>query len=178
MISHTAEMKTQIDRSKNFGFVDETTVESVGINAKMNELQAAFGLLQLEHFEVARQRRQEIAQVYRERLSETPFLRCLAPPEVRSFNYGYFPVFVHPSSPIPRDDLVQALRSRQIMVRRYFSPLISEFAVYQAEPSAAPAHLPNATRAAASVLCLPISPGMADAEVERVVSAIQQVMRG
>jgi dTDP-4-amino-4,6-dideoxygalactose transaminase len=70
IISPDAKTKQRIDHLKNFGFVDETTVVAPGINGKMSELNAAFGLLQLKHINAAMLRRKEIDQTYRSALKE------------------------------------------------------------------------------------------------------------
>ncbi len=64
-----AKTKQRIDYLKNFGFADEVTVVAPGINGKMNEVQAAFGLLQLEHVGAAIERRIAIDRTYRELLA-------------------------------------------------------------------------------------------------------------
>ena len=169
-----ARTKQRIDHLKNFGFVNETTVVATGINGKMSELNAALGLLQLQHIDQAIERRSAIDALYRERLAGLPGLRMLAPPAGATRNHSYFPVLVGPGFAVTRDALYQRLRDAGIMARRYFYPLISDFPMYRGLPSARPEGLPVARQAAGEVLCLPIYPSLAEADLQRVVDVILQ----
>lgn len=172
IICPDARTKQRIDHLKNFGFVNETTVVAPGINGKMNEVSAAFGLLQLKHIDRALERRARIDALYRKRLSGIAGLECRQLPPGGTGNHAYFPVMVDDPYPLARDELYQLLRNEKILVRRYFYPLISEFPMYRGLPSAAPGNLPHAHAAARRVLCLPIHPDLADAEVARICELI------
>jgi len=167
-----AKTKQRIDHLKNFGFVDETTVVAPGINGKMSEVNAALGLLQLQHFGRAINRRQEVDALYRERLATVRGIRCLPVGDDYSSNFAYFPILVEAEYPIGRDALYSALKRHDIHPRRYFYPLISEFPMYRGLPSAARDNLPSASRVAEQVLCLPIYPALQDADVVRVADLI------
>lgn len=164
IISPDPETKTRIDQLKNFGFVDELTVELPGINGKMSEFNAAFGLLQLNYIDDAIAKRQTIDSRYHSLLTGVPGIRFLpnGGGDLRS-NYSYFPVLIEEEFPISRDQLYQLFQSRGVIARRYFYPLISDFPLYKALPSARPENLQVASRAASRVLCLPIFP---DLEIE------------
>lgn len=167
-----AKTKQRIDYLKNFGFADEVTVVAPGINAKMNEMQAAFGLLQLKHMPFVAASRQRVDRMYREGLAGIGGLHV--PPLAANvdFNHAYFPILVTPEFPLTRDALYERLRSQDIFARRYFYPLISEFQTYRGLPSASPANLPVASRLAQQVLCLPIHPNLAEDEQQRILSAL------
>jgi dTDP-4-amino-4,6-dideoxygalactose transaminase len=167
-----ARSKQRIDHLKNFGFVDELTVVAPGINGKMNEVQAAMGLLQLRTIDEVIAARARIDHLYRERLDGVAGIRCLGNAGEARWNHAYFPVFVEPGFPLSRDALYLRLRDHGIWARRYFYPLISEFPMYRGLPSAQPALLPVATRAARQILCLPIYPALTFDEVGRVVDVI------
>jgi dTDP-4-amino-4,6-dideoxy-D-glucose transaminase len=167
-----AEMKQKIDYLKNFGFAGETSVVTMGINAKMNELQAAFGLLHLQHLDAAIARRQGIDAYYRHALGDTPGIRCLSLPEVTSYNYGYFPILVESAHGRGRDELYRHLRGQGIYVRRYFFPLISDFPMYRNNQSSG--RTPVAQGVADKVLCLPIYPDMSREDCERVIGSIRE----
>ena len=167
-------IKQRIDYLKNFGFASETTVTAPGINGKMSEINAAFGLLQLRHVGNAINRRKQIEQHYRNELADIKGLNILPFPSKTEGNASYFPVFIDPDYPISRDDLYQRLKKSGINGRRYFYPLISDFPIYRGLPSAAPAHLPHAQKAADQVLCLPIHPGLTDEEIQRITAAIKE----
>lgn len=167
-----AKTKQRIDYLKNFGIADEVTVVGPGINGKMNEVQSAFGLLQLNYLEAARRRRQQVDAAYRRELAGVGGLTLLdVPPGVHG-NYSYFPVLIGPEYPQTRDGLYKLLRDRGIFSRRYFYPLISEMPMYRGLPSALAANLPVATRIAQQVLCLPIHADLTDAEQARVIELI------
>jgi dTDP-4-amino-4,6-dideoxygalactose transaminase len=83
------------------------------------------------------------------------------------------PVLVGPEFQVSRDELCEQLRAQGVLARRYFHPLISDFPMYRQLPSADRARLPVAVRASAQVLCLPMYPGMSDADVEHVAALVQ-----
>ena len=164
--------KQHVDHLKNFGFVDEVTVTAPGINGKMSEVNAAFGLLQLRHINQALARRKEIDANYRKLLQGVKGLRCLRGAGETRANYAYFPILVNADFPISRDALFEKLRDNNIFARRYFFPLISDFPMYRGLPSAHRDNLPVATASAQQVLCLPIYPTLEIAQVERISQLI------
>ena len=172
IVAPDARTKQRIDHLKNFGFVDEVTVVAPGINGKMSEVNAAFGLLQLRHVERALRRRREIDALYRRLLAGVPGITCVQPTGQDLPNCAYSPVLIDERHPIARDALYARMRDEGIFARRYFYPLISSFPMYRGLPSAAPENLPVATRLSNQVICLPIYPAMSDADVERVVESM------
>ncbi len=172
IVCRDAKTKQRIDHLKNFGFVDEVTVVAPGINGKMSEINAAFGLLQLKHIDSALERRRVIADTYRARLAEVRGIHVLAQAEGGKSNNSYFPILVDASYPLSRDELYQKLRDANVFARRYFYPLISDFPMYRSLPSAAPSNVPNARKAADQVLCLPIYPELTAQDLDRVVSLL------
>ena len=168
-----AKTKTRIDHLKNFGFVDEVTVVAPGINGKMNEFQAALGLMQLRDIDGLIERRRIIDARYRAGLAGVKGIRCVPHAGEQFANHAYFPILVQPDYPLQRDGLYERLKHHGIHGRRYFHPLISQFPMYRGLPSASPANLPVATRTAQQVICLPIYPHLALAEVDRIVSIVR-----
>jgi len=173
IISPDAKSKQRIDHLKNFGFVDEVTVVAPGINGKMSEINAAFGLLQLKTIDMALARRMEIDTRYRAELAHVRGIDCICPAPDVTPNHAYFPILVKPEFPLSRDQLFMTLRENQIYARRYFYPLISDFPMYRGMPSAASANLPNASRMASQVICLPMYPGLSTAQLEQIVQLIR-----
>jgi dTDP-4-amino-4,6-dideoxygalactose transaminase len=170
-----ARTKQRIDRLKNFGIVDEVTVAAPGINGKMSEIQAAFGLMQLRHIDEAIARRGRIDDRYRDALAGVPGITCLPLPEDVRPNHSYFPILVDEEGyGESRDALYQRLRDVGIHARRYFYPLISEFPMYRELPSASRTNLPVAARAAERILCLPIYPTLAPHEQDLVIHTIER----
>ena len=164
--------KQRIDQLKNFGFVDEVTVVAPGINGKMSEINAAFGLLQLQHMNKVMARRRDIDARYRQGLKGIKGLQVVDESSATTANYSYFPILINGDYPISRDALYQCLKDHGVFARRYFYPLISEFPMYRGLPSAKPSNLPVATDIANKVLCLPIYPALSDLDVERVVDLL------
>jgi len=166
--------KTRIDFLKNFGFADEVTVVAPGINAKMNELQAAYGLVQLKYIDDYLAKRKAIAELYRSRLSATEGLRILYDNEGVSHSYTYFPVFIDKKLfGETRNEVYKRLIKEDIYGRRYFYPLISQFPTYRGLPSAKPEYLPIATKAAEQVICLPIYPHLELEVADRICDKLK-----
>jgi dTDP-4-amino-4,6-dideoxygalactose transaminase len=175
IVCKDAKTKRHIDHLKNFGFADELTVVKPGINAKMNEVQAAFGLLQLQYMDQIATARSTIAQRYEAAFRDIDGIVLHEVPSHSTRNHSYFPVRITEAFPITRDELFEALRAKNILARRYFYPLISEFPSYRGLASAGPANLPVATAVSRQVLCLPIYPALdaqtQDGIIDTVLSA-------
>jgi dTDP-4-amino-4,6-dideoxygalactose transaminase len=167
-----AKTKTRIDQLKNFGFVDEVTVVAAGINGKMSEINAAFGMLQLQSVDRAIARRMQIDTTYRECLKDVVGIRCLDAASANTQNFSYFPILIEDNYRLTRDELYQKLKAQGIFSRRYFYPLISEFPMYRNLASANREYLPVANDAARRVLCLPIYPALEQQDVQRVIEII------
>lgn len=165
--------KKRIDYLKNFGFADEVTVVAPGINSKMDELRAAWGLLNLKQVDSAIEKRKHVAQLYRNALKNVPGIRFLNDIEGVRHNYSYFPLFITEKEfGMSRDALYTKLKENNVLGRRYFYPLISNFPVYRGLESARPENLPVATKLAEQVLCLPMYADLTDEDVERVIEVI------
>ena len=175
IICPDAKTKQRIDHLKNFGFVDEVTVVAPGINGKMSELNAAFGLLQLKSINEALQKRKAIDAYYREKLATVQGIHCVADAGEKVANYAYFPILVQSDYPLSRDALYQKLKDNGIHARRYFYPLISDFPMYRGLPSAAQSNLPVAKKAANQVICLPIYPELELSDQEKIISLISGI---
>lgn len=143
-----------------------------GINGKMNEVQAAFGLVQLQHVNWTHAARARIDAYYRERLGDVKGLRLHRIDAGSTPNHAYFPVLVTPEFALSRDALYAELRARQIAVRRYFYPLISEFPAYSGLASAVPDNLPVAQAIAQQVLCLPVFPMLEREVQDRIIDIV------
>lgn len=167
-----AKTKQRIDYLKNFGFADEVTVTAPGINGKMNEVCAAFGLLQLKHIDEALARRRTIEARYRSLLSGIKGVRLLPQQADTVSNASYFPIFIGEDYPLSRDALYAKLKAQGVNGRRYFYPLISDMPMYRSMPSADPQRLPVAQRLAAQVLCLPIFPDLDLSRVDEICALI------
>lgn len=173
LICHSAEMKKRIDFLKNFGFAGETEVVGPGINAKMDEIRAAYGLVNLRHVDEAIQARKKVAQTYREAFAGKEGLSMFPEmPGVKS-NYSYFPIFIDGEKfGISRDNLYEKMKGEGVLGRRYFYPLISDFDTYHGLPSASPENLPVARRMADQVICLPLYHTLTEEDTQRVIDSV------
>ena len=166
--------KKRIDYLKNFGFAGETSVVAPGINSKMDEIRSAYGLLNLRQVDRAIARRKAITERYRQGFGAVQGIRMLQDVVGVEHNYSYFPIFVEEEGfGSTRDELYEKLRSHNILGRRYFYPLISEFETYRHLGSAGRENLPVAHRLASQVICLPIYDGLGDEEVDRVIEVVR-----
>lgn len=172
VISPNRDKKQYIDQLKNFGFVDELTVVTPGINGKMSEINAAIGLLQLQSVDDAIKRRQLVDHRYRNALGNKAGIKCMDLSGQTSANYSYFPILVDDDSKISRDDLYDILKKNNIFSRRYFYPLISDFPMYRNLPSSNGDNLPTAKMISSQVLCLPIYPDLSLEDQARVIDLI------
>ena len=174
LVSRTAAQRSRINFLKNFGIAGEEEVIGPGINGKMDEFHAAFGLLHLRMVDAEIALRKGIAGIYRERLAKVPGLTLPRESGLTQPNYAYVPILVNPIEyGLNRDELFQVLRSCNIISRKYFYPLVSRAPCYAALPSAEPARLPVAERAASRVLCLPIYGTLPSQTVHRICDVIE-----
>jgi dTDP-4-amino-4,6-dideoxygalactose transaminase len=169
IVCHDEATKKRIDFLKNFGFANETTVVAPGINAKMNEVQSAMGLLQLKYIDENIEKRKKIAELYRENMigiKGISFLNDL--PDVKHC-YSYFPIFVDKDKyGKTRDELYEELKKNNIFGRRYFYPLISQFPTYRGLDSALPGKMPVAEKITEEVICLPIYPDLSNQQINYI----------
>lgn len=173
LVMHDEKTKRRIDYLKNFGFADEITVVAPGINSKMDEIRASYGLLNLRQVDAAINTRRQVAVKYREALRVVEGITFMDDmPGVRH-NYSYFPIFINAEQyGISRDELYAKMKAANVLGRRYFYPLISEFSTYRGLPSAEPKNLVNAHKMANSVICLPMHHALSDDDIQRTLEII------
>ena len=170
IVCHDEETKIHIDHLKNFGFTDETTVVYPGINAKMNEFQAALGLLQLKYIDEIIVKRRIITEKYRNAFKEVAGISFLNDISGIEHNYAYFPILIdNDKFGMTRDGIYDELKKNNIYGRRYFYPLISQFPTYSDLESARPGRMPIAERIAEEVICLPIYPALGNNDIDRII---------
>lgn len=184
LICHSAEMKYHVDNLKNFGFRGETTVVAPGINSKMDEMRAAYGLLNLRQVDAAIEARKQVAKQYVDALQDVHGIKIFQPmvdsfasnlsPLTSNLNYSYFPIFVDEEQyGISRDALYGKMKANNVLGRRYFYPLITDFDPYKDIPSATPVNLPVANKIANQVICLPMHHALSDEDVKRVIDCVR-----
>lgn len=173
LITHDEKTKKRIDYLKNFGIADEVTVVGPGINSKMDEMRSAYGLLNLKQVDAAIEARHQVAIKYREALCDVEGITFFDGMPGVKHNYSYFPIFIDAEKyGMTRDELYFKMKSANVLGRRYFYPLISEFSTYRGLESAAPENLPNAHKMADSVICLPMHHALSDEDIQRVLDCI------
>ena len=175
LVMHDEKTKQRIDYLKNFGFVGETEVVAPGINGKMDEMRSAYGLLNLRQVDEAIEKRHQVAIRYREALRPVEGIYFWDDMHGVRHNYSYFPIFVDANKyGMTRDELYYKMREHGIIGRRYFYPLISEFSTYRGLPSARRENLPQATKMAESVICLPMHHELSEENIERTINCIKK----
>ncbi|MBA7679233.1 dTDP-4-amino-4,6-dideoxy-D-glucose transaminase [subsurface metagenome] len=173
IVCHDEATKKRIDNLKNFGFAGETTVVAPGINAKMNEFQAALGLLQLKYIDKAIEKRKQIAQQYLEGLKNISGLRYLDDIPGVKHCYSYSPILIDKQKlGKTRDEVYEELKRHNIFGRRYFYPLISQFPTYRGLESAQTGKMLVAERVTEEVLCLPIYPELEKKIIPLIIDII------
>lgn len=174
LICHDEQMKKKIDSLVNFGFVDDKTLIAPSMNAKMDEVRAAYGLLNLRQVDEAIKIRRNIAHQYISELSNisgvrvfTDTLSCV------KYNYSYFPIFINEEEyGMTRDMLYERLKECDIIARKYFYPLISDFSMFSHLKSSNSANLVNAHILANTVICLPLHASLSNNDVQRVIKCV------
>lgn len=175
IICKSAEMKRHIDDLKDFGFRDEVTVVGPGINAKMNEIQAAYGLVNLKYVGDSIKKRNKLTDLYNQLLQGIKGLNIKEYKNASiDYNYGYYPIRIENSAVISRDMLYNKLKQHGVYVRRYFYPLISNFPTYRGLDSSSISNLPNANATARAILCLPLYSEMEFNDVEYICRIIKK----
>ena len=173
LITHDEKTKKRIDYLKNFGIADEVTVVGPGINSKMDEMRSAYGLLNLKQVDAAIEARHQVAIKYREALCDVEGITFFDDMPGVKHNYSYFPIFIDAEKyGMTRDELYFKMKAANVLGRRYFYPLISEFSTYRGLESAAPENLPNAHKMADSVICLPMHHLLSEEDIQRVLDCI------
>ena len=175
LVVHDEKTKKRIDNLKNFGITDDVTVVAPGINGKMDEMRSAYGLLNLKQVDGAIKARNEVAKKYREALRPVAGVTFWDDmPGVRH-NYSYFPIFIDADKfGMTRDELFFKMKANNVLSRRYFYPLISNFPTYRGLPTANKENLPLGNKMADEVLCLPMHHALTNEEIERILSFFQK----
>lgn len=173
LVMHDEQTKKRIDYLKNFGFAGETEVVAPGINSKVDEVRAAYGILNLRQVDKAIEARQQVAIKYREALRNVEGITFFDDMRGVRHNYSYFPIFIDAEKyGMTRDELYFKLKENNILGRRYFYPLISEFSTYRGLSSSAKENLPNATKIANSVICLPMHHELSEDDINKILYVI------
>lgn len=174
VICHTEEMKQKLDQLKNFGYISETEILVPSLNAKMNELQAAFGLINLNHIDQAIDKRAQISKKYKKKIDDIKGISYMKEQPNVKYNYSYFPIIIDENVyGLSRDELYNKLKDNDIISRRYFYPLITNFDFYKKSKNIIKHDISISEKVSNSVICLPLHHNISDIDVEKIISLIK-----
>ncbi len=170
-------LKQTFDYLKNFGFKNEVEVVMPGTNAKMNEFQALMGEMILKDVADIINQRKELYECYRECLKGVSGVKLS--PEVAhdvDYNYAYMPVEIDEEDfGLSRDQLYDGLKKYNIFARRYFYPLVCDYACYQSVAIQDP--LIIARRASKAIITLPIYDDLTAGAVQKICDCIAEIQK-
>ena len=169
IVCHSAEMKQRIDCLKNFGIVNESTIDDISLNGKLSEVHAALGLLQLKSIDSTLLARKKIDEMYRNGLADISGIHCIKRPSLEKDNYSYFPMVISKPYPLSRDELFEKMKRHNIFARKYFYPIMTDLSIYQQYQS----DIPEAKCLSEQVLCLPLYPNLGLDSVQKIIDLIK-----
>ena len=172
IICHDEKLKTHLNNLKNTGLDSHHMLDGYGLNAKMNELQSAFGLVQIRHMDRVIELRKNAVMLYRKLLNDIKGLSMLAERDGVRFNYAFLPVLINPAEfDATRDDVFAFLESKNIFPRKYFHPLVSDFKEFSQYKKS---YLPIAKQVSENILCLPLFHDITKEEIFRVADCLNE----
>ncbi|ADY55853.1 DegT/DnrJ/EryC1/StrS aminotransferase [Syntrophobotulus glycolicus DSM 8271] len=169
-------LKERLDSLRNFGINNDSTVKEPGTNGKLNEIQASVGLLLLKKVQAEIEQRKYLTDLYRQLLHDLSGLQVYQDIEGIRHNYPYFAVKIDQHQfGLTRDELHEKLLQYNVISRKYFYPLCSNFQCYKDLPSASETKLPIANKTANSILALPLHGRMCESDVKKICTIIRKV---
>ena len=166
-------LERKIYNLRNFGIRSEELVEDIGINGKMNELQAAIGLLNLELYKKEQEKRKVLREFYNSHLEQIKGIKIPKMPKNVTDSYQYYPIVIEDDYPLNRDELYDKLKLHNIYTRKYFYPICSDYECYKDLPSSSVENLPVANDYKNRVLCLPFYGDLEEEFRERICRLIK-----
>jgi dTDP-4-amino-4,6-dideoxygalactose transaminase len=165
--------KNKFHLLRNYGITGPETIECTGINAKMNEFQAAMGLVNLRYLNKEIAKRNKVACTYRDGLKLIPGITYLGDLPGIKHNYSYFPILIQEEKyGLTRDALYEKLQKYNIFARKYFYPLTVDFTCYSGKFSC---NIPNARFIAERIVTLPMYGDLALDSVRTICGIIQEL---
>ncbi len=172
-------LKKRIDLLKNFGIKNEEEVVMPGINGKMNEIQAALGLVLLDYIEKEREKRAALAGLYKKYLADVEGLTLSSIPEGVKSSYQYFVIRINGKKfGCSRDQVYERFKKYNIFTRKYFYPLCSEYTCYKHLPSSNAGNLRTAKKVVSEVLCLPFYGGLSEGQINEICGILMSFRQG
>ncbi len=170
----SSSLKERADSLRNFGIKNTDNVVEAGTNGKLNEVQASVGLLLLMEVEKEIESRKQITSIYRSLLEDVPGIILGNDTEGVTHNYPYFCIRVNKEAyGLNRDELLKGLGEHNIIARRYFYPLCSNYQCYCNLPSASKLNLPVANEIADTIISLPLYGRMQESDVRLICNVIK-----
>lgn len=164
MFCTDADLFHKLFYSHNFGHNGPLAFHGLGINGKISELQAAMGLAVFPHLEEIIATRKFAVDFYESQLSSQ--LQRMTIRDGVQWNYSYYPVVFDTEAALLA--VMEALKKENIFPRRYFYPSLNTI------DYTAGASMPVSESIAARILCLPLYANMDAADLQRIVSTINQ----
>lgn len=140
---------------RNFGIQSEELVEEVGINGKMNEIQASIGILNLDLYKAEQEKRAKVKAFYDENLSKIKGIRIPKMPIGTTNSYQYYPIVIEDDFSLTRDELYEKFKKGNIFTRKYFYPACHDYECYKNDLNVKLADLAVVDDLKNRVLCLP-----------------------
>lgn len=159
-------LSEKLDALKNFGITKSGTVDYIGTNAKMNEIQAAMGLCNMEILDGELEKRKSVYNIYLQGLKNVDNIVFIQESSETQWNYAYFPILL--GSLEQRDQLFEKLQKYNVFSRKYFYPLISDFGCYDFDSKKTPVAYDISER----VLCLPMYSTIDLTDVKQITEII------
>lgn len=161
---------------KNFGITGPEEVIQNGGNAKLNEFQAAMGLVNLKYVDSEILKRKKLVEKYRELLNSIEGIRYLEDIKGIRHNYAYFPIIIDEKVyGKTRDEVFEKLKDYNIFARKYFYPLINNFECYKEKYK--DIKLPNAKYVSDRVMTLPMYGDLTLEEVEYICKTLKEIKK-
>ena len=168
------ELVKKIYNLRNFGIRSQELVEEVGINGKMNEIQAAIGLLNLELFRTEQQKRAEIKKIYDENISKIKGIRIPQMPAHATNSYQYYPIVIEEDYPLSRNEVYDKFKDINILTRKYFYPACHDYECYKNDLTVKLSSMPVVDDLKQKVLCLPFYGDLAKDTVKFICDKLQK----
>jgi dTDP-4-amino-4,6-dideoxygalactose transaminase len=165
-------LEKEICSLRNFGIINQDFVEKVGLNGKLNEIQAAFGLLNLKILDREKQKRKELKKFYDQNISKINGIRIPEMPDNVTNSYQYYSIIIENNYTISRNELYNRFKKDNIMVRKYFYPACSDYECYKSLPSSKYKNLPVVNDIKNKVLCLPFYGDLKLKNAERICKVL------
>lgn len=169
------ELVKKIYNLRNFGIQSEELVEEVGINGKLNEIQAAIGLENLKIYKIEQEKRAKIKAFYDEHLSKVKGIRIPQMSQNVTNSYQYYPIVIEDSYPISRNELYEKFKAINILTRKYFYPACSDYECYKNNLEVKLSDLSVVNKLKYMVLCLPYYGSLTEDDLNVICRVIKNV---